>query len=595
MAQRLTLIPERAAAQPEFLPMTRREMEALGWAELDILLISGDAYLDHPACGPALLGRLLVAHGFRVGLITQPHWADTADVSALGRPRLFAGVTAGAMDSMLAHYTAFRKKRRDDAFTPGGASGARPNRASIIYTNLLRQAFPGLPVLLGGIEASLRRISHYDFWSDSLRRSLLFDAKADLLIYGMGEAPLLAIAQLAREMTLPGKDLSGPALASAAADVPGLARAISPAEAEKYRAEALILPSHEAILADPALLLTATLDLERQVHQGGYFVMQAAGARVALLHPPARGPSCAELDSLYGLPFTRKSHPSYGASVPAEEMLRTSLTAHRGCGGGCAFCSLALHQGRSITARSRESILDEAARLARGHASRRGRVNRGLAVSDVGGPTGNMWASRCLAESGRCARRSCLFPKICPHFHPGQTENIALLRDVAALPGVSQVRMASGVRYDLGLCEPEALRAYVREFTGGQLKVAPEHISDAVLRLMRKPESGALEEFLRLFKDASLKEQYVIPYLMSAYPGCTDADMRELADWLRARGWRPQQVQCFIPTPGTVATAMFYCGKDPEGRDIYVARTDAERLRQHGLLTGEGNSRGRKM
>ncbi len=592
MSENLSIIPKNTAPQPEFLPMTRREMDALGWDEPDILLVSGDAYLDHPACGPALLGRLLTAHGFRVGIIAQPRWEDTRDISALGRPRLFAGVSAGAMDSMLAHYTAFRKKRRDDAFTPGGLSGARPNRASIIYTNLLRQAFPGLPVVLGGIEASLRRVSHYDFWSDSLRRSLLLDAKADILIYGMGEPALLELAELARKLHAAG-ELSGRALSAAAEGIGGLVRALSSEEAAPYKnnPETIILPGLEEISADSFRLLQATLNLERQVHQGVAFALEPGASRHILLHPPARGLSGAEMDFLYSLPFTRKSHPAYSAPVPAEEMLRTSLTSHRGCGGGCAFCSLALHQGRGISARGRESILKEAERLARVQSSRRG---KGLAVSDVGGPTGNMWASRCLDNPSRCVRKSCLFPSLCPHFCSGQAEHIELLRAVAALPGVSQVRLASGVRYDLGLNEPDALRAYVREFTGGQLKIAPEHIADPVLKLMRKPKSSTLEEFLRLFKDASLKEQYVIPYLMSAYPGCADEDMRALAAWLKKRGWRPQQVQCFIPTPGTVATAMFYCGKDPEGRAIYVARSDAERLRQHGMLVEEGTTRGGK-
>ena len=581
------LISDHPPLQPEFLPITRREMDELGWSAPDILLISGDAYVDHPACGPALLGRLLMAHGFKVALITQPGWAEINDISALGRPRLFAGITAGSMDSMLAHYTAFRKKRSDDAFTPGGRAGARPNRAGIVYANLLRQAFPGLPVILGGIEASLRRISHYDFWSDSLRRSLLLDAKADLLIYGMGESPLLALAHLAREMEQNGREVSGPVLAQAASGMPGLVRAVSAVEVEKWRSEAVNLPSHEDILADPSLLLSATLDLELQVHQGRSFALQTAGGRHILLHPPAPGLSCAEMDFLYGLPFTRQSHPAYNAPVPAAEMLRASITTHRGCGGGCAFCSLALHQGRSISPRGRDSILDEAGRLARALTSRRKR-GQGAAISDVGGPTGNMWASRCMGDASRCQRASCLFPALCPHFYTGQSESIELLRSVAALPGIAQVRLASGVRYDLGLREPEALRAYIREFTGGQLKIAPEHISEAVLRLMRKPGPRTLERFLDLFRQSSLKEQYVIPYLMSAYPGCTDTHMRELAAWLKARGWRPQQVQCFIPTPGTVATAMFYCGQDPDGRPIPVARTDAARLRQHAILTGAG-------
>ena len=588
------LIPGKPASQPEFLPITRREMDKLGWSAPDILLVSGDAYVDHPACGPALLGRLLTAHGFKVAIVTQPGWANINDISALGRPRLLAGVTAGSMDSMLAHYTAFRKKRSDDAFTPGGRAGARPNRAGIVYANLLRQAFPGLPVILGGIEASLRRISHYDFWSDSLRRSLLLDAKADLLVYGMGEAPLLALAHLAREMETSGREVSGPALAEAVSGTPGLARVVSVIEAEKYRGEAVNLPSHEDILAEPSLLLAATLDLERQVHQGRAFALQAAGGRHILLHPPAPGLSCAEMDFLYGLPFTRQSHPAYSAPVPAAEMLRASITTHRGCGGGCAFCSLALHQGRAISPRGLESILAEAGRLAKTLSSRRKR-GQGASISDVGGPTGNMWASRCLDDPSRCQRASCLFPAPCPHFHPGQSESIELMRAVAALPGIAQVRLASGVRYDLGLLEPEALQVYIREFTGGQMKIAPEHVSEAVLRLMRKPGPRVLERFLDLFRNSSLKEQYVIPYLMSAYPGCTDTHMREMAAWLKKRGWRPQQVQCFIPTPGTVATAMFYCSQDPEGRPVYVARTDADRLRQHAILTGAaggGESKG---
>ncbi len=590
MRNPFSLIPAQAHPQPEFLPITRRETAALGWAELDVLLVSGDAYVDHPACGMALLGRLLIAHGFKVGLITQPAWADIEDICALGRPRLFAGVSAGSMDSMLAHYTAFRKKRRDDAFTPGGRAGARPNRAGIVYTNLLREAFPGLPVILGGIEASLRRISHYDFWSDALRRSMLLDAKADLLVYGMGEAPLLTLAEQAEAIKASGEEVSGASLSAISAKVPGLVRSVHAEEAEEHKSAAVLLPSHEEILADPALLLAAALALECQVHQGKKFALQAAGSRHILLHPPAPPLSCAEMDFLYGLPFTRQSHPAYAAPVPAAEMLRTSITTHRGCGGGCAFCSLALHQGRSISARSKESIVGEAGHMARRLSSRRGRA-QGVAISDVGGPTGNMWASFCRAEVSRCKRASCLHPALCPHFYTGQAESIELLRTVAAQPGIAQVRMASGIRYDLGLREPEALRAYIREFTGGQLKVAPEHISETVLRLMRKPGPAALVAFLRFFKEAcGGKEQYVVPYLMSAYPGCTDAHMRELADWLKARGWRPQQVQCFIPTPGTVATAMFYCGLDGAGRPIYVARTDAQRLRQHALLVGGDRS-----
>ena len=677
--------------QPPFLPMTRDDMRLAGWDALDVLLVSGDAYVDHPSFGTALLGRWLAAHGFRVGVAAQPRWRDReaalADLTAMGRPRLFAGVTAGAVDSMLAHYTAFRKKRRDDAYTPGGLAGARPNRASAAYTGLVRQAFPGLPVILGGIEASLRRVSHYDFWDDALRRPLLQDSKADLLVYGMGESALLEIARRAEalceggspaageraekclrrsgEMISPGPPrhgvpvkggtaaagnggrgrehpagpdapeglLSRAALAEACRDVPGTAWMASPAEARSWLGldagppeasprsrpgagenipktpakPVLFLPSHEAILAEPALLMRAALDLEKHAHAGHRYALQESGGRALVLAPPAAPLPREDLDRLHGLPYSRLPHPRYKEPVPAWEMIRASITTHRGCGGGCAFCSLALHQGRRVTSRSAESILSEAALIAAGSgaAGREARPAKGGkksptpkapprwagSISDVGGPSANMWQAACaLPPDKECARPSCLHPAPCPLFQVDQGLGVRLLRAVAALPGVRHVRVASGVRFDLALRDPEALRAYTSEFTGGQLKTAPEHSRDAVLGLMRKPGLATFERFLEAFARhcrETGKEQYVIPYLMSAHPGCTDADMRALAAWLKKRGWRPRQVQCFIPTPGTVATAMYYAGISPDGAPIHVARTDSARLRQHRLLIGE--------
>lgn len=581
--------------QPAFLPMTKGEMNDLGWQELDILLVSGDAYVDHPAFGPALLGRWLLAHGFKVGLVTQPDWKENnpAALQVMGRPRLFAGVTSGSMDSLLAHYTAFRKKRKDDAYTPGGQAGARPNRASIVYTGLVRQAFPKLPVVLGGIEASLRRISHYDFWSDSLRKSILLDSKADLIVYGMGETSLLELAVRANELyeQSPGDYAEGKlSLVDSCKDVKGVVF-IGKEEDISENPSRLHLASHQDILNEPKLLLQAAIDMEIQVHQGFRTAIQETEGRFVFVNPPALPLSSEEMDRLYSLPFARAAHPSYSQPIPALEMLKTSITSHRGCGGGCSFCSLALHQGRLISSRSVQSILQELRVLLKDKESVKSRRSqRGLAVSDVGGPTANMWQSYCEFEAESCKRVSCLYPIICPGFRSSQRVHVNMLRQVKSEPGVSQVRIASGIRYDLAMRAPEAFKAYVTEFTGGQLKVAPEHTSDAVLELMRKPARGLFEVFLNNFLSMckqSGKEQYVIPYLMSGFPGCTDGDMRALSVWLATRGWQPQQVQCFIPTPGTVATGMYFSRLNPKGNIIYVARTDAERLRQHQILMGD--------
>ena len=575
--------------QPRFLPMSRAEMQALGWKELDVLLVNGDAYVDHPAFGPVLLGRWLVAHGFRVGIVAQPRWQSPDDLLVMGRPRLFVGVSAGALDSMLAHYTAFRKKRHDDAYTPGGKAGARPNRACLVYANLARQAFPGLPVILGGIEASLRRTTHYDFWTDSLRRSILLDAKADLLIYGMGELAMLECARRLAE----GKSLHGIDGTAWLAKVDENNVPVDLPE-EWLDLPRMQLPSHEAVQAEATELLRLTQMLEQQVHRQNAWAQQMVGDRALVLAPPARPLTTEEMDKIYALPYARAAHPRYREPIPADEMLRTSITSHRGCGGGCSFCSLALHQGRRISSRSQESILAEARKLVA--QSRRGQV----AISDVGGPTANMWQAHCALDdamsakaepgarpSSRCRRSSCCYPTVCKSFITPQMQHVGLLREVAALPGVRQVRVASGVRADLALNDPEALAAYTGEFTGGQLKVAPEHCVARVLDLMRKPGMEVFEAFLQSFVEQSRlagREQYVVPYMMSAFPGCTDEDMHELARWLQERHWSPQQTQCFIPTPGSIATAMYYCGRNEDGEEIYVARSDADRLRQHRIL-----------
>ena len=582
--------------------MSAAELRALGWDGLDVLLVNGDAYVDHPSVGVALLARWLIRHGFRTGIVAQPRWEQPDDLLVMGRPRLFAGVSAGALDSLLAHYTAFRKKRRDDADTPGGRAGARPNRACLVYANLVRRAFPGLPIVLGGIEASLRRVTHYDFWTDALRRPILLDAKADLLIWGMGE---LAIVEVARRLDVARGDADAPppgGRVSCLLGIPGTAwvdrldSAGRPLHLPGIDAPCVELPAHEAVQADAFNLMRLTLSLEQQVHSRRFWAFQPVGGRAVVLAPPAPCLSTAQMDELYGLPFARRAHPAYHEPVPAAEMLATSVTSHRGCGGGCSFCSLALHQGRRISSRSEASILAEARRLGQE------RLRRGkgpVAISDVGGPTANMWGGRCAldarstpgsADAGAtaaCRRSSCCHPTVCRHFITPQDAHVALLRRVAALPEVRQVRVASGVRADLALRAPDALAAYAGEFTGGQLKLAPEHCSPAVLALMRKPPLEVFERFLDAFTRQRRRdghERYVVPYLMSAFPGCTDEDMRALARWLAARHWNPRQTQCFIPTPGTVATAMFYCGRDEAGAPLYVARSDAARLRQHRIL-----------
>jgi uncharacterized radical SAM protein YgiQ len=400
------------------LPTSTGELRVLGWNELDVLLITGDAYLDHPAFGCVLLARWLIHHGYKTGLVAQPRWDVPDDLLVMGRPRLFAGMSAGALDSLVAHYTAFRKKRGEDAYTPGGKTGARPNRACIVYANLARRAFPKLPLMLGGIEASLRRASHYDFWSDSLRRPILQDAKADVLVWGMGER---AILECARRLDT-GQDMRG-IYGTAWMEKRGDDGRPARLPPELGDAPCVMLPGHETILADPSQLLELTLLLERQVHRADAFAVEPVGDRCLVIAPPAVPLTAGEMDTLYGLPFCRKSHPKYGQPIPAAEMLRTSITSHRGCGGGCSFCSLSLHQGRRISSRSAASLLDEARALAAfGH-----RANRGVAVSDVGGPTANMWQARCALEAGAaddgrsgrksvCRRASCCFPTVCRSF-----------------------------------------------------------------------------------------------------------------------------------------------------------------------------------
>ncbi|SHN50733.1 YgiQ family radical SAM protein [Desulfovibrio litoralis] len=598
------------------LPMTRQEMKQLGWSELDILLVSGDAYIDHPSFGVSLLGRWLVEHGFRVGVIAQPEWQGAeknisnslSKITDMGRPKLFAGVSAGAIDSMLAHYTAFRKKRHDDAYTPGGKNGSRPNRATIIYSNLLRQNFKDIPIVLGGIEASLRRITHYDFWTDALRLPLLCDAKADVLIYGMGEKAILELANkaknalaktqseflLRKDFVDVAKYTLGTAFISSGNNADDELKIISDQASNKEEYTIRVLPSLNEIKLKPELLIQSALTLEEQVHQADFYCIEKIDdKRNLILAPPQDNLTTSELDLLYGLAFSRLAHPLYKEPIPAWEMIRTSITSHRGCGGACSFCSLSLHQGRKISSRSSESILQELDKITFSSQTSKNFTNQtkipkwASSISDVGGPSANMWQAVCTFEQKKCLRKSCMFPGVCKFFKIDQMQHIKLLRQINQHKNVNNVRVASGIRLDLALNQTEALEAYAREFTGGLLKIAPEHICEHVLTLMRKPTLERFEAFLERFQRSSeqaKKEQYIIPYLMSAFPGCEDKDMLMLKKWLAQKRWTPKQVQCFIPTPGTVATGMFYSKKDCDGNNIYVARSDADRMRQHYIL-----------
>jgi len=540
-----------------------------GWHELDVIFVTGDAYIDHPAFGVPLLARWLESHGFRVGIIAQPDWRSREPFLVLGRPRLFFAVSAGAMDSMVAHYTPLKKLRHDDAYTPGGRHGARPNRATIVYTSRLREAFKDVPVVIGGIEASLRRFAHYDYWEDKVRRSILFDAKADLLVFGMGERPLLELAERLRA----GEPLER------ITDIRGTACAVR-GEAPSGAVE---LPSWEEVATDSRRYAEAFRMVSQEMNAGGRILVQRHGDRMLFCNPPAAPLSEAELDAVYALPFIRAPHPSYKEPIPAYDQIKSSITTHRGCFGGCAFCAITHHQGKFIQSRSERSVADEVGRMVKMPWFRG-------SVSDVGGPTANMYGLRCGSPDGgnRCRRESCLYPSVCRQLVTRDQRAAALLRRLRAVPGVRHVAVSSGIRYDLLERQPEYFRELLAHHVGGLLKVAPEHTVDAVTELMRKPGKEAFERFLDRFRNESARlgrKQYVIPYLMSGHPGCTLDHMVELALFLKRHNLRVEQVQDFTPTPGTLATAIYYTGIDPfSGRKVYVARNDREKRLQKALL-----------
>src|SRR5580698_3142564 len=575
----------RARDLTAFLPTTREEMQARGWAELDILIVTGDAYVDHPAFGPVLIARFLAGRGYRVGIVAQPRWTGVEDIARMGRPRLFVGVSAGNLDSMLNKLTAQKKVRSEDQYSPGGRTNMRPNRATLVYSNLCRQAFPGLPVVIGGIEASLRRIAHYDYWSDSVRRSILLDSKADLLVFGMGE---LAAWEIARRLAA-GETVGALTDVRGTAHVKKNRRAWEPiaAAASRYVTDGkpVVLPSYEEVVADKQAFaqMSRMLQYETNAHNARP-LLQPHGDQAVYFNPPSLPLAEGEMDALYDLPFMRRPHWAYeDQRVPAFETVKHSIVTMRGCFGGCTFCSITEHEGRIIQSRSADNVLREVRALTRMDDFRG-------TITDVGGPTANMYKMACKddATEHACRRLSCVHPGICENLVTDHAPLLDLLRRVRSEPGVDRVYVASGVRYDLAARSPEFIRELARHHTGGQLSVAPEHTNPGVLDKMKKPPIEHYERFAQAFCQASEsagKEQYLVPYFITGHPGSTLKDTIELALYLKERGMRPRQVQDFIPTPMAVATTMFHTGIDPlTNQPVPVVRDLREKRMMKALL-----------
>ena len=581
--------------------MTVEEVASRGWQSVDVVFVTGDAYVDHPSFAAGLLCRMLEAAGYRVAVLAQPDWRSAVPWRRFGRPRLAFCISAGNLDSMLNHYTAARKVRNDDAYSPGGRIGLRPDRATAVYCQRAREAFPGVPIIAGGIEASMRRLAHYDYWSDKVRRAIIFDAKADLVVYGMGERPLLEILRrlAGGEPIAALRDIRGTCYRLGASEQPAPARfpacgepvgpsggrAVARRTDETAPCDDVELPSYEAVATDKQAFARMTALTARETNPYcARRLLQRHGRETLVVNPPAFPLSIDELDWLHALPSTRRPHPSYGdAAIPAFGVVRDSVQILRGCFGGCAFCSLSAHQGRIVQSRSEASILDELRRIAASSDF------RGV-VSDLGGPTANMYRMGCrrAALAARCRRTSCLFPAVCPNLVADHGPLVRLLRAARKLSGVRQVLVASGVRMDLALASDEYIDELARHHTGGRLKVAPEHCDPAVLRAMRKPAIESFEAFAGRFKRFSAragKRQYLVPYFMSGHPGCDLRAMVELAVFLKRSGYRPEKVQEFIPLPGELATCMYHTGLDPlTGRSVYVPRGARERRWQRALL-----------
>jgi len=555
------------------LPMSRAEMDARRWDYVDVILVSGDAYVDHPAFAMGILGRVLEAAGFRVAILSQPDWHSAEPWKTFGRPRLFFGISAGNMDSMINHYTANKKVRNDDAYSPDATIGLRPDRATMPYCQRAREAFPGVPVIAGGVEASLRRLAHYDYWSDTVKRSILLDSKADLVVFGMGEQPIIEIARRLAE----GEGVK------ALRDMRGVAYALGAKETPPD--DALVIPSFEDVKTDKRKFALATRMIHHETNPlNARRLVQFHDRQAVVCNPPGLPISEADMDRIYGLPFTRRPHPSYkGAKIPAFEAVRDSVTIMRGCFGGCTFCSITAHQGRIIQSRSKGSILDELTLMGKD-------PKFSGTVSDIGGPTANMYQMRCTKPEVEavCRRQSCVHPTICKLLGTDHGPLVQLMREGREVDGIKSVLVASGVRMDLAQKSPEYLEELAAHHVGGHLKVAPEHTDPETLSRMKKPVINDYQGFDAAFRAASLragKKQYTVPYFIASHPGSDLDAMIDLALFLKRNGYKPDQVQDFIPAPFDIATCMYYTGIDPfTGEEVYTAKNLRDRKLQRALL-----------
>ncbi|PIE24507.1 MAG: YgiQ family radical SAM protein [Planctomycetota bacterium] len=570
-------------SEERFLPTTRAEIEARAWDEADIVFVSGDAYIDHPSFAAAILGRVLEARGFRVAILPQPDWRSADAWRELGRPRLFYAVSAGNMDSMVNHYTANRKRRNQDAYSPGGQIDLRPDRATSPYAQRCREAFKGVPIIAGGVEASLRRIAHYDHWSETVRPSSLVSSKADLVAFGMGERIIVAIAEGLRE----GRSIQELRALRGVAYLLGKNEEVPDHRWDDAACDntSIELPSFEEVAKDKLAFTRMTRLLHHETNPlNGRRLIQAHGERKVVINPPDLPLSTKELDAAHDLPYTRRPHPRYqGVQVPAFTTIKDSVQIMRGCFGGCTFCSITMHQGRAIQSRSEESILREVEKMTE-DPDFKGQV------SDLGGPTANMWQMRCSKPEveAKCRRLSCIHPTVCKLLGTSHAPTIELMRKARSIPGVKKVHIASGIRMDLAAKDEAYLDELVRHHVGGHLKVAPEHCSDRVLQKMKKPKQDSFVEFEERFHAASKranKDQYLVPYFIASHPGSEVEDMIELAIFLKQRGYKPRQVQDFIPAPMDIATCMYHTGIDPlTMKPVETARRLKERQVQRALL-----------
>ncbi len=559
-----------------FLPICRQDMTDRGIEQLDFVYVIGDAYVDHPSFGHAIISRVLEAHGYTVGIISQPDWKDEASIRILGKPRLAFLISAGNMDSCVNHYSVSKKRRSADAYTPGGVMGKRPDHATVVYGNLIRKSYRDVPIIIGGIEASLRRMAHYDYWTDGFKRSILLDSQADLISYGMGEKSIVEIAD-ALNSGIAVRDITFiPGTVYKTRDISGLA-------------DAILLPSYEEMKADKtAYARSFGIQYQNTDYINGQVLAEPyPGGNYVVQNPPQPPLTTQEMDDIYALPYARTYHPSYeeAGGVPAIAEIKFSLISNRGCFGGCSFCALTFHQGRMIQTRSHESIIEEAKLLIR-EPDFKGYIH------DVGGPTANFRHPSCQKQltRGVCQQKQCLFPKPCANLHVDHSDYLELLRKLRSLEGVKKVFVRSGIRFDYLMTDADDtfFRELVEHHVSGQLKVAPEHISDAVLRRMGKPENAVYERFVAKYKRINKelgKNQFLVPYLMSSHPGSTLKEAIELAEYLRDLGYMPEQVQDFYPTPSTISTVMYYTGLDPRDlKPVYVCRNPHEKAMQRALI-----------